>query len=634
MNYKQTAANILKGVGGHENIENVYHCSTRLRFTLRDDARANKAEVEGIEGVIGVVNSGGQFQVIVGNNVSYVYKELAPGAAAGTEASSGSSTPSARKKFSAGSIFDIISAIFQPLVPAVSGAGMLKVVLLLCTMTGILSKDSQTYNILNNLADAAFYFLPILVAYSTAVKFKSSVPLAMVVSSALLHPKITELLTAGEPLRLFGIPVTPANYGGQVVPIILIVLFMGYIQRFADKVSPNVVKVFLSPLIVILITGPVALLALGPIGVFLGNGLTQGILLIQQHVGFIAVAILAVLMPIFVSLGIHKVFIPIMVSTIANPGYDMLILVAHLCSNFAQSAASLAVATRAKSKSLRQLAVSSAVTASFGISEPALYGITMKLKKPLYAAMAGAGIAGIFAGLMQLKAYVPVGPGFASLPMFVGEGNNFLIAILTLIISFVVTFIIARIVGFNEPADSDVQAVASPVAEPKTGAFTQLESEVKQQTVELYAPIQGQSIPLSEVSDEVFSQEMMGKGVAFIPEHPVLYAPMDGTVSPLYKSKHALGLVSDNGVELLIHIGIDTVKMKGAGFKAFVNTGDTVSKGDKLIEFDPNAIKEFGLDTTTMMVITNTDHFSNITPTISPKVQTGDVIMTLTKGEV
>ncbi|MNW28806.1 PTS system beta-glucoside-specific EIIBCA component [compost metagenome] len=631
MNYKELAAHILKGVGGHTNIESVYHCSTRLRFTLKDDAKANKTEIEDVDGVIGVVNSGGQFQVIVGNDVNYVYRELSPN---GEISSSGSNETSSKKKFSASSILDVISAIFQPLVPAVSGAGMLKVLLLLCSMTGILSTDSQTYIILNNLADAAFYFLPVLVAYSTAVKFKSSVPLAMVVSAALLHPKIIALFAEGNPLALFGIPVTPANYGGQVVPIILIVLFMGYIQRFADKVSPSVVKIFLSPLIVILITGPVALLALGPIGVFLGNGLTEGILLIQEHVGFIAVAILAVLMPIFVSLGIHKVFIPIMVSTIANPGYDMLILVAHLCSNFAQSAASFAVATRTKSKSLRQLAISSGVTASFGISEPALYGVTMKLKKPLYAAMAGAGIAGIFAGLMQLKAYVPVGPGFASLPMFVGEGNNFLIAILTLVISFIATFIIARFIGFNDPVESKVSLVTDPGVKSEANVTSNNAVSEKQEIVELYAPVRGTSIPLSEVADEVFSKEMMGKGIAFLPEDNTLYSPMDGTVSPLYKSKHALGLVSDHGVELLIHIGIDTVKMKGTGFKAFVNTGDTVSKGDKLIEFDMDAIKAFGLDTTTMMIITNTDNYSKITGSSLANVQPGDAIMTLTKGVV
>ncbi|QOS79468.1 PTS glucose transporter subunit IIA [Paenibacillus sp. JNUCC31] len=630
MNYKETASQILRGVGGQGNIENVYHCSTRLRFKLKDDAKADKKEIEQINGVIGVVNSGGQFQVIIGNDVSYVYRELPQNG----DVSLSSEKASSKKKFSAGSILEVISAIFQPLVPAVSGAGMLKVLLLLCSMTGILSTDSQTYIILNNLADAAFYFLPVLVAYSTAVKFRSSVPLAMTVSAALLHPKITALFAEGNPLSLFGIPVTPANYGGQVVPIILIVLFMGYIQRFADKVSPNVVKIFLSPLIVILITGPVALLALGPIGVFLGNGLTEGILLIQQHVGFVAVAILAVLMPIFVSLGIHKVFIPIMVSTIANPGYDMLILVAHLCSNFAQSAASFAVATRTKSKSLRQLAISSGVTASFGISEPALYGVTMKLKKPLYAAMAGAGIAGIFAGLMQLKAYVPVGPGFASLPMFVGADNNFLIAIITLIISFIATFIIARFIGFNDPVDPNAEVVNNVAAQTEVITSSQPAASGKTDTVNLFAPLRGKSIPLSEVSDEVFSKEMMGKGIAFLPEDNILYSPMDGTVSPLYKSKHALGLVSEDGVELLIHIGIDTVKMKGSGFKAFVNTGDTVSKGDKLIEFDMDAIKAFGLDTTTMMIVTNTDKFSEITGNSPAKVQPGDAIMTLTKGDV
>lgn len=629
MDHKQTAEQIVKGVGEQENIESVYHCSTRLRFVLKDTKKVDKAFLEGINGVISVVDSGGQLQVIIGNDVSYVFRELPE---IGETPSKTNEAPK-KSKISIGAFFDLIAGIFQPLVPVVSGAGMLKVLLLLLSLTGILKTDEQTYIILNNLADAAFYFLPVLVAYSSAMKFKTNVPVAIAVSAALLHPKMTTLFNEGNPLALFGIPLTPANYGGQVVPIILIVFFMGYIQRFADRVSPKVVRIFLSPMIVILVTGTLAFLALGPVGVFLGNGLTKGILMIQDHFGFIAVAILAVLLPIFVSLGIHKVFIPIMVSSVANQGYDMMILTAHLCNNFAQSAAALGVASRAKTPAIRQLALSAGITGLFGISEPALYGVTMKLKKPLYAAMAGAGVAGIFAGLMKLKAYVVVGPGLASLPMFVGADNNFTIALITLSISFVVTFFLTRIIGFDEPTNPAVATVSESVAQPSDQpAFTK-KPIGKLEAFELYAPLNGQSIPLSEVPDEVFSKEMMGKGVAFLPVENILYAPMDGTISPLYKSKHAVGLISDNGVELLMHIGIDTVKMRGSGFKAFVNTGDKVSKGDKLIEFDIEAIRAFGLEPTTLMVVTNSDSFTEIASHKLSNVQAGDAIMTLTRGE-
>ncbi|MEY8752777.1 beta-glucoside-specific PTS transporter subunit IIABC [Alkalicoccobacillus gibsonii] len=625
MNYQEIGQDILFHVGGEKNIQNLYHCSTRLRFTLKDGSLVDKDKLEAVSGVISVVQNDKNVQVIVGSNVGYVYREIQHLASWEDSSDSGNTEKEIKKKFSIGQFFDLIAGIFQPIVPVIAGAGMLKVVLLLLTMTNVLSKEEQTYIVLNNIADAGFYFLPILIAYSSAIKFKVNPPLAIVASAVLLHPNMTALFTSGDPLALFAIPLTPANYGGQVVPIILIVWFMSYISKFAERVSPGPVKIFLTPLIIILITGPVALLALGPIGVFLGNGLTSGILFIQEQVGFIAIVILAVLMPIIVSLGIHKVFIPVMISSVANPGYDMLILVAHLCSNFAQSASSFAVALKSKNKKMKQIALSAGITASFGITEPAIYGVTMKLKKPLYAAMIGAGIAAVFAGLFELKAYVTVGPGLASLPMFIGEGNNFLIAIITLAISFVATFIFAYIIGFDDPVSDDNGKVTDSKPEKNL-------SQSKQGT--LLAPMHADVIALSEVQDEVFSSEMMGKGIALKPKESLLTSPVNGTVAALYESKHAIGIVSDEGVELLIHIGIDTVTMKGEGFEAFVSNGDRVVIGDKLIKFDESLILSNELDSTTMMIITNTKDYEHIEVISLGEVKSGEPLIKVEKGEL
>ncbi|MDQ0207315.1 beta-glucoside-specific PTS transporter subunit IIABC [Alkalicoccobacillus murimartini] len=629
MNYKQLASQILDAVGGSDNINNVYHCSTRLRFTLNNADHADKQKIELIDGVLNVIKNGAQLQVIVGSNVSYVFRELQEMANISEKDPSNHSETEQKKKFGIGPFFDLIAGIFQPIVPVIAGAGMMKVLLVLLTMTGVLTKDGQTHVILSNIADAGFYFLPILIAYSSAIKFKVSPPLAIVASAVLLHPNMTALFTTGDPLSLFSIPLTPANYGGQVVPIILIVWFMSYVSKFADKVSPGPVKIFLSPLIVIAITGPIALLGLGPIGVFLGNGLTQGILAIQTSVGFIAIVILAVLMPIIVSLGIHKVFIPVMISSIANPGYDMLILVAHLCSNFAQSAASFAVSIKSKNKRMKQISLSSGITASFGITEPAIYGVTMKLKKPLYAAMVGAGVAAVFAGLMNLKAYVAVGPGLASLPMFIGEGSNFVIALITLVISFVVTFIMVFVIGFNDPEseNTDDKSIAEPIQNGNVANDNKIGRSV------ISAPMNSETLSLSEVNDDVFAQEMMGKGIAFTTEESTLTSPVNGTIAALYDSKHAIGIVSDDGVELLIHIGIDTVTMKGEGFEALVNKGDRVSIGDKLIEFDSKAITARGLDPTIMLIVTNTQEYEIVESLKYGKVTQGEAILSVIKGE-
>lgn len=340
---------------------------------------------------------------------------------------------------------------------------MLKALLLLATVTGLMSKESQTYTVLSVMSDAAFYFLPILLAYSSANRFKTNPFVAVLFGGIMLHPNMIGLLGGEDPVSFVGIPVASVQYATSVVPIILTVWFMSYIEKFADKISPGPVKIFLKPLIVILIVAPVALIVLGPLGMYLGTGMSNLIYWIQDKIGWLTVVIMAILMPLIVMFGMHKVFYPIIFAALASPGYETLVLVAMLASNMAQGAGALAVSFKTKDIKLKQVALSAGISGVFGITEPALYGVHLRLKKTLFACMIGAGVAGLFAGIVNLKAYAAVGPGIASMPMFISEDHmNIIYAIITMLISAIVAFVAVYVIGFQDVVPTAVSIAGSP----------------------------------------------------------------------------------------------------------------------------------------------------------------------------
>ncbi|ERK30688.1 beta-glucoside-specific PTS transporter subunit IIABC [Clostridium intestinale] len=610
MKYENLAKQIIEKVGGADNVSNLTHCMTRLRFNLKDDKMANEAEVKKIDGVVGCVNKGGQFQVIIGTHVQDVYEAIQ---SIGNFTDGNSSNKSDNKDGKiVAKVLDTIAGIFTPIVGALSGAGMVKAILALSTTFGWLTSSSQTYYILNFISDSVFYFLPFLLAFSAAKKFNCSPYLAATFAGVLLHPNLVALKTAGEAVHFLGIPVTMATYSSSVIPIILIVWFQSYIEKFARKISPNAIKTFLVPLITILVVAPVALTALGPLGAILGGYLAKGFTFLNDRASWVVPFLVGTLAPLLVMTGMHYSLASVQVAQRAAMGYGTVLAPGMLSSNMAQAAAILAVSIRAKNKNLKSLASTSAITAFMGITEPALYGVTLKYKRPLVATMIGGGAAGLYAGITGIKTYASGTSSILSLPIYIGGGNmsSFYNAIITAGIAIVVSFSISFVLGVKEEDENNKE---EKVVEP-----------LNKKTV-INAPLKGVVVPLSQVDDDAFSSEAMGKGVAIIPDEGKLYSPFSGKVAAIFNTKHAIGLVSEDGVEVLIHVGIDTVKLEGKYFKTTLKTGDAVKEGDLLLEFDSQAIKEAGYDIITPVIITNTDKFLEV-------IETEDTIADTNKG--
>ncbi|ODJ67205.1 beta-glucoside-specific PTS transporter subunit IIABC [Brochothrix thermosphacta] len=601
MKYKNTAKEILKTVGGEDNIESLVHCMTRLRFVLKDESQADDAYMKNIPGVMGVMKKGGQYQVIMGNDVASYFKELQKISTFSTNAN----TTSSKKKNRFEAFVDIISSCMSPLIPALLGGGMIKVLLILLPLMGLLDAKGQTYTILAFFGDAPFYFLPIMLAYTAAIKFNVTPMLAVSVAGIMLHPNFVAMVTAGDPVFLFGIPVTLASYSSSVIPILIMVWLMQYIESFFEKIIPTAIKSFMKPLLIILISGFLALVVVGPLGTYAGELLSTIILGIQDKAGWLALGLMAAFMPLIIMTGMHWAFAPIfLIASPATP--DILILPAMLASNIAQGAATLAVSLKAKNKNLKQISAAASISALVaGVTEPALYGVNLKLKKPLYAAMISGGIVGIYIGITGLKSFAFAVPSVVSLPQFIGGGSNINIfnALVVTVGSFLLTFILTWIFGFDEEPEN------APV--PNSEAENTVQSG-SGDTKKIAAPTSGKVVPLEKVADTVFSEKMMGDGIAILPDDNTFVAPFNGTVTTVFPTKHAIGLTSDSGIELLIHIGLETVSLDGKFFTTFVEAGDTITEGQKLVEVALDQLIAAGYDITTPVIVTNTDAYIDI----------------------
>lgn len=620
MDYKKLGYDLLPLVGGVDNISKLTHCATRLRFEFCDRSKVDKAAIENTLGVISVVEKGGQFQVVVGNDVPVTYRVLI-NEMGGTAAKSSSGSSSDDEKEKTGIITNIISAIsttFTPVIPALIGGGMIKAVLSLLVLCG-LDDSSSTYAVLNLISDAAFYFMPVLLAYGAAIKFECNPVLAMTLACALLHPTWSGMVSAGEGVDFFYIPVHLVDYSYSVIPIILSVWLMSYVEKFAEKYTPSIIKFFLKPLIILFISVPIALVIVGPLGSFLNSVIEAGANIINAKASWLLPMLMGALQPFLVLTGTAWAMTPIATVQISSLGYEIVNGPGMLASNIAQGGATLAVALKTKNSQLKQLASSSGFTAVMGITEPCLYGVLLRLKKPLVASMIGGGIGGIYAGISGLVRYAFVSPGLAALPAFIGANPmNIVHAVITCIISFAAAFAAAWVLGFDEPADPDqAKKETKPAEKPASKAAT------------VSAPVSGICIPLSEVNDAVFSQKILGDGAAIIPSEGKVYAPVNGTVSTVFDTKHAIGLLSEDGVELLIHIGIDTVNLEGKYFTAHVESGQKIRKGDLLVSFDQEMIQKAGYDTVTPVLITNTAEFHSIHTDASGNVKAGDVLLTV-----
>lgn len=573
MDYENTAKKILQRVGGKDNVINLVHCMTRLRFTLKDESIVDDEAVKKTKGVMGIMKKGGQYQIIIGNDVGNVFNELNK---LGNFSNEVKEVPakSNEKKNIFTMLMDTISGIMAPVIPAIIGAAMIKVLLTLLPMIGVLSTNGQTYQLLSVIGDGAFFFMPVLIAISASKKFGTNMYYAASIALIMLHPNLITLMNtahdAGQTVKFLKyIPVTYASYSYSVIPIILAVYSLRYVERFVDKITPVVTKNFLKPMLVVLIEAPIALIILGPLGAICGNGLSTVVYAIHDKLGFIAIGLVAGVYPFVVMAGMHHAFTPIKLGMIATTGYENFICIGELCSNMAQGAASLAVALRSKNKDFKQIAGSSAFSALFaGITEPALYGVTLRLKRPMLGACIGGAVGGLVGGFFQMKCF-----GIATL-----------------------------IIGFEDIVDED----------DDLDFVEESNAQLLDNEISITSPVEGKVIPLTEVKDPTFSQEILGKGAAIIPEKGVVYAPFDGKVDAVFETGHALGLVSEDGVELLVHVGIDTVNLKGKHFTPKKKSRDTMKKGDILLEFDIDKIKADGYDVTTPIIISNTEQFAKV----------------------
>ncbi|MFV0451307.1 MAG: beta-glucoside-specific PTS transporter subunit IIABC [Propioniciclava sp.] len=598
VDYAALAAKILTEVGGEENLSSYTHCATRLRLQLKDNAKADKAAVEKLPGVITVMEAGGQFQVVIGNNVPLLYAEMGKIT---------SLNPDDAEEAPKGSLFNqfiaMISSIFAPMLWTMAGSGLLKAFLILFTTLGWMDGEATTYTILYAASDALLYFLPLVLAITAAKRFKAAQFTSMAIAGALVYPSIVAL---GAPdagaVSFLGLPVVMMSYASSVIPIIVAVWVQGYLERFLNKVLPSTIRNFTTPLITLMVMVPLVLLAVGPLTTYAAVGISSGVNVIFTAVPWLGGAIMGGFWQVFVLFGLHWGFVPIIINELGTLGFSVLtgpLLPAVL----AQAAATFAVMFRSRSAKRREVAGPAALSGFLaGITEPAIYGVNLPLKKPFYFGIVGGAIGGAISAAGGSAATAMVFPSVLAIPAFL-EVGSFALQMIGTGVAVVVAFALTWVFGPREEAD-EVAPADEVVAEVTGGATGEI--------VHVPSPVAGDIITLDEVNDKVFASGAMGVGFGVRTTDGTVRAPVSGTVAVTMASKHAFGLKTDEGVEVLIHIGIDTVQLKGEHFTSLVEKGQRVEAGDVLATFDLEAVKAAGYDPTTIVVITNSAKLGDV----------------------
>ncbi len=584
MNYQDLCEQIIKLVGGKENIQNVVHCVTRLRFTLADQSLANVDEILELKEVIDVIANDVVFQIVIGPQVMDVYKDLMK--ILGDDIQKDNS-----KKNIWRSILDLMSESMSPILQPLMAAGMLAGVLSVLSLANIVSPESSTYIIIDSLRNAIFFFLPVFMAMSCAKKLNANPYLAVALAVTLLSGTINGV----EGLDFFGIALPAITYSNSFFPIILAVWLMGNVDKILSRYIPNAVTYFFKPVLTLLICLPVTLLVFGPMGTWLGDGINFVCQFLMNTVGnWIVVALYAAFQPFLIMLGAANFVMPVLMNFLTTQGYDPIFLVGSLISDAAVGGALLGYFLRTKNSQQKQLFGTTAFSAFMNITEPGIYGVFVKYRRPFLAVIIGGGLGGMFAGLMGVKGYSFA--GLVSLTAWIGEGDyqNFYFAIIAVIIAIVAGGISAYLLGIPDENQKDEK----------------IDKKKEQQSV--CAPVKGKIIPLKEVKDKAFSSEALGKGIAIQPDEGLITAPVSGEVVTLFPTQHAIGIKTEYGIEVLIHIGIDTVELNGKYFQAHVQQGDYVNVGQKLINFDKDSIEKAGYDCTVIMVITNSHDYLDI----------------------
>lgn len=672
MDYKQLAQAIIDNIGGRSNVKSVVHCATRLRFTLNDASLADTDKISKLKGVLKVVNAGGQYQIVIGPDVPQVYQQIISiGHFEAAEAVADDEAEKEDTRSPLSRVLEAIASIFQPIIPAITGAGLLKAVMALCTTFGWLENGSQTYVILNAMADAAFYFLPILLAASCAKKFKCNQGTAMALGGILVYPGLNDLMKtvaangsaiaaagsaeaavaagtvaegAATSIKLFDIiPVqVVTSYASSVIPIILGVILMSYVEKLVQKICPKAFKFFFVPFFSLTIAGILTLTILGPLGTWASDLIQIFFTWLKGTAPWIVPTVVGIFSPLLVMTGTHYGLIPIGTNNLTTAGHDAVVGPGMLVSNTAQGAAGLAVAFRSKNPETKQLASSAGFTGVLGITEPVLYGVNLRYTFPLYAAMIGGGVGGLFLGLTGVERFGAGSPGLLVLPVYLPTAeaaalgftmSNFVCALIGVVIAMLVSFIACWIMFgiWAKKGKLDPKELGRVVESAGTIVEETKEEETKDNETVIYAPVEGELVDLTTIKDEVFSSLAMGNGVAISPVKGEVKAPFDGIITTFFPTGHAIGMEADNGAEILIHVGMDTVSLDGEGFAPQVKEGDRVKKGQLLLKFDMNVIKAHGLETITPVVLTNTDDLKSVSPVKSGKVTEKDVIISFGK---
>lgn len=636
--YNELAKNIIKNVGGKENINSLTHCITRLRFKLNDEGKANDDVLKGMQGIVAVMKSGGQYQVVIGNNVPDVYAEICKL----IDLDDLNTTPKEKKSGSLlDTAIDIVSGIFQPILGIMAACGMLKGLNALFVAVGLYSASSGGYMVINAVGDALFTFLPLFLGYTSAKKFGLKPMIGLVVGAAMCYPGIqASSISAGTDamytlfnstmfaspvyIDFFGIPLISIDYTGTVIPVILAVYFAAKCEKVFNKFIPDLVKFFFVPMLTLLVALPVAFIVIGPIATFGSTIISEFVFAIRDFSPLLAGAVVGATWQILVIFGMHWGFIPVYINNIMTMGYDNVMMPFFACT-FATAGVVLAMLFKSKDKKIKEMALPNFISSIFGVTEPAIYGILLPLKKPFIISCIAGGIGGGFYGFFNFRKFMVGGMGIFELPAMIepdGSMGNLIVAISGIAISMIIGFVLTMIL-YKDKEDIKVE-VKEPIVEGNKELNTnKLEKEI------IESPIKGEVVKLKDIQDDAFASGVLGNGAAIIPTEGRVVAPVDGEVTTLFPSLHAIGITSKNGVEILIHVGLDTVQLEGKGFKAHIKQGDKVTKGQVLLDFNIEEIKEAGYSVVTPIVVTNTAEYLEVVETTSKKVDRGNNLLTV-----
>lgn len=616
MNNKELGNKIIDLVGGEGNVKSLVHCATRLRFKLGDHRKADKEALSSIPDVMTVVENGGQFQVVIGNKVGKVHAEIMK-----NHTISGDSTDegdSKGKDGTMGKVFEYISGTFSPLIPAMAGAGMIKALLAILSILNWIDVESSTYAVLNAASGGVFYFLPVFVGISAAKKLNANPFVGGAIAAGLMEPNFTALLSGTGDISFMSIPLIASDYSSTVFPLLIAVAIYAPLERFLKKYTPDTIQLFFVPMVSLLVMVPLTALVFGPFGEYISLAIASAITFLFGISRILTGILIASAWPILVILGVHWGVVPIIIDNFTRGG-DMIAPITG-AAVFAQIGIAFGIYLRVRDKDLRSLSFAATLSGLFaGVTEPILYGIILRYRKLLPVLFISGAVGGAIIAMFDVRVFSFVFPGFFTIPAF-SPTVGYIIGIGT---SFILATILAFIFGVTGKKKQDEVAKESLTIEGATSK--------SKETYDLLTPIEGGLIPLENVDDPVFSSGVMGKGVAIQPTVGIVVAPFDGKVATLFPTKHAIGLVSEDGVEVLIHIGLDTVQLEGKYFEAHVGQDAIVKKGDKLVTFDIQGIQESGYKVTTPVIITNTANYLDVIPVQSQHVTLNHIALTIVK---